>query len=210
MKIAVIGTGNVGGTLGSRWAQNGHRVIFGSRNPGRPKVQELVQRAGANAHATSVSEAVAQSEVVVLATPWNATQEIIQSAGDLQGKVVVDCTNPLAEGLRGLSVGHTISGGELVAEWAVGVRVVKAFNSTGAGNMANPLYDGVAVSMFICGDDADAKAIVSELVSELGFEVVDTGALATARYLEPLAMLWIHLAYVEGYGPDIAFKLLKR
>ncbi len=107
-------------------------------------------------------------------------------------------------------VGHTTSAGEQVAAWAAGAHVVKAFNSTGAGNMAAPDYGGQKPTMLICGDDAAAKQVVTRLAEELGFEAVDAGPITAARYLEPLAMLWITLAYVRGFGPDIAFKLLKR
>jgi predicted dinucleotide-binding enzyme len=149
-------------------------------------------------------------EVVILAVPWPAAQDAIQSAGDLDGKVLVDATNPLAPNLSGLTLGHSTSAGELVAAWAPGARVVKAFNSTGSGNMADPAYGAQQTSMFLCSDDADAKASVAHLGEEIGFEMIDAGPLANARLLEPLALLWIYLAYVQGMGPDIAFKLLRR
>jgi predicted dinucleotide-binding enzyme len=210
MNITIIGAGNVGGTLGQRWAHNGHQVTFGVRDPQSPKVQEVLRAAGANARAAGVREAATAAECILLATPWTATQDAIQTAGNLSGKIVVDCTNPLAPGLRGLALGHTTSGGEQVARWAAGARVVKAFNMTGAKNMANPAYGAQHVTMCICGDDTEAKATVGSLAAELGFEVIDTGPLTTARYLEPLAMLWIHLAYVQGLGPDFAFKVMRR
>jgi hypothetical protein len=210
MQLAIIGAGNVGSTLGRRWAQNGHRVIFGVRQPQSQKVQEVLRTAGAQARATSVREAVTAAECVLLATPWEATQDAIQAAGNLTGKILIDCTNPLAPGLRGLALGHTTSGGEQVASWAAGARVVKAFNMTGAKNMANPVYGTQPLTMFICGDDAEAKTTVGSLATELGFEVIDSGPLRVARYLEPLAMLWIHLAYVQGLGPDMGFTLLRR
>lgn len=210
MKIAIIGTGNVGRTLGGRWAKSGHEIIFGARDPRGTKVQQVLASAGANAHAATVREAAAAAPVVVLATPWAATQDVVKSAGNLQGKILVDCTNPIKEGLAGLSVGLTTSAAEQIASWVPGAQVVKAFSTTGTKNMANPLYGSEKITMFICGDDADAKKTVAGLASELGFDVVDTGALLTARYLEPLAMLWVHMAYAAGFGPDIAFKVLKR
>jgi NADPH-dependent F420 reductase len=210
MKIAVIGTGNVGSTLGRRWAQGGHQVIYGSREPDSPRVSKLVQDCGPNAAAASSSQAAAGAEVVVLATPWDATQAAVEAAGDLRGKIVVDCTNPFSGTSRALGGGQANSGGELVAQWAAGARVVKAFNTTGAGNMADPAYGDMAATMFICGDNPQARATVSGLAAELGFEVVDAGPLMAARYLEPLAMLWVHLAYSQAMGPAIAFKLLKR
>ncbi|EEF62268.1 NADPH-dependent F420 reductase [Pedosphaera parvula] len=214
MNIAMIGAGNVGGTLGSRWAKNGHKVTFGVRNLGDAKVQKAVGAGGANAKAASIADAVKGSEVVVLTVPWEGTQAAIQSAGNLNGKILIDCTNPVimgAEGLqKGLVLGHTTSAGEQVADWAKGAKVVKAFNTTGAGNMANPNYGSQKATMFICGDDASAKATVKQLSDELGFDTIDAGPLTAARLLEPTAMLWMHLAFACGMGMNFAFKVLKR
>ena len=210
MKIAVIGTGNVGGVLGTRWAQKGHQVVFGSRDPEGEKAQHLVAGAGPNASAASTADAASASDIVVFATPWSVTERTIISAGDLTGKIVVDCTNPLKPGFAGLDVGFDTSGGEQVAAWAAGARTVKAFNTTGSGNMQDPLYDGEPITMFICGDDVESKQTVAALAADLGFEVVDVGALSAARLLEPLAMLWISLAYAHGLGPNFALKLVRR
>ncbi|HLI64310.1 MAG TPA: NADPH-dependent F420 reductase [Terriglobales bacterium] len=211
MKIGVIGAGNVGGALGKLWAEKGHEIMFGVPDPRGAKVQELVKSIGKHARAGSVKEAASFGEVVVLATPWPATQDAIKSSGDLSGKIVVDCTNPLAPDLSGLVIGTTHSAGEEVARWARGAKVVKAFNTIGAPNFGNPRFGSEVASMFICGDDASAKTVVSTLASELGFEVVDAGPLTASRLLEPLAMLWIHLAYKQGFGPTAhAFRLLRR
>jgi len=212
MKITIIGAGNVGGTLGSRWAKNGHTVTFGVRNPGDEKLEKLLSSAGNSARADTISEAVKDASVVVLATPWDAAQGAIEAAGSLKGKILIDATNPLAmrsEGLR-LVLGHTTSAGEQVAAWASGARVVKAFNTTGAKNMADPKFGSQSASMFVCGDDAEARTTVMKLAEELGFEAVDCGPLSAARYLEPMAMLWIHLCVGLGRGPDFAFKIVKR
>ena len=209
MKIAVIGTGHVGGTLGSRWARQGHQVVFGTRNPESVKVQELLEISGNQAGAEGLKEAADEADVVVIAVPWSVTQATIEALGDLRGKIVVDCTNPIAPGLQ-LAMGTTTSGGEQVADWAKGARVVKAFNSTGWENMANPLYQGEPTLMLICGDDALAKTAVSELTEALGFAAVDLGPLSAARLLEPFALVWIRLAVVQGLGRDFSFKLVKR
>jgi len=206
MRIAIIGTGNVGSALGTRWAQRGHEVVFGSRDPSGAKAQKLLAATGASV--AGIREAAADAAVVVLATPWDAAQESIVAAGDLTGKVVLDATNPLQN--MKLALGLTTSGAEQVASWAGGAAVVKAFNSTGAGNMLNPDYADQKPTMFICGDAAGAKQIVSGLIEEIGFEAVDAGPLTSARYLEPLAGLWITLAYAQGLGPNIAFRLLRR
>lgn len=210
MKIAVIGAGNVGGTLGKAWAAKGHDVVFGVRNPRDAKVQAAVKAAGAKARAASVKDAAAQAEVVLFATPWGATQDAIKAAGSLAGKVVIDATNPLKPDLSGLTLGHATSAAEEVARWAAGAKVVKAFNTIGAQHMANPRFGSQSASMFIAGDDAAAKKTVAGLAEALGFDPVDAGPLAQARLLEPLAMLWISMAYAYGHGADIAFKLLRR
>ena len=209
MKIAIIGTGRVAAALGKGWAARGHMVTFASRQPGSEKVATLVAAAGPNAAAARVADAVARSSIVVLAVPFSAAQEMLGRAGDLAGKLLIDCTNPIAPGLRPLYNGDR-SGAEQIAAWAPGARVVKAFNTTGAENMAAPAYPGGAASMFLCGDDEMGKAAVWQLAEEIGFEPVDAGALLAARHLENLALLWIHLAQVNGLGRGIAFRLLRR
>src|ERR1051325_4271290 len=212
MKIAIIGAGNVGGTLGTRWAKSGHTVTFGVRNPGDEKVKKLIGIIGGTARAATIGEAVQDASVVLLATPWEGAQSAIHAAGKLAGKILIDATNPLTGGAGGLrlALGHTTSAGEQVASWANGARAVKAFNTTGAKNMADPKFGAQRASMFVCGDDAEAKAAVMKLAEELGFEAVDCGPLYAARYLEPMAMLWIHLCLGLGRGPDFAFKIVTR
>ena len=208
MRIGIIGAGSVGGALGRGWARAGHEVLYGVRNAADPKVVKLTEETGAKAG--TVAEAAAFGEVVVLATPWDATEDAIRQAGDLQGKILFDCTNPLAPQLSGLTHKDDTSGGEQVAAWASGARVVKIFNTTGANNMANPRYSEGAATMFYCGDDAEAKAAGRQLAADLGFDPVDAGSLSQARLLEPLALLWIRLAYVQGLGREFAFRLMRR
>lgn len=210
MRVAIIGAGRVGSTLGGRWARRGAEVIFGLREPASEQVEAMLEQAGRHARAATIREAVAAAPIVVLAVPWAAARESIEAAGDLTGKILVDCTNPIRDGLQGLALGTDTSAAEEIARWAPGARVVKAFNTTGSQNMTDPRYGEERASMFICGDDAEAKDRVRQLAEALDFEVVDAGGLLAARYLEPLAMLWIHLAYVEQHGPHIAFRLLQR
>jgi len=213
MNIGIIGSGNVGGTLGKAWAGAGHKVKFGVRNPADEKVAALLKQCGGGATAGGVGEAAAFGQVVVLTTPWDGAKGAIESAGNLAGKVVIDCTNPVPLGanlMEGLALGHTTSAGEEVAKWAKGAKVVKAFNTTGAGNMANPRFGADKSVMFIAGDDAAAKQTVCQLSNDLRFETIDAGPLRQARLLEPLAMLWISLAYAQGLGPNFAFKLVRR
>ena len=179
------------------------------RNPKSSKAQGAVRDAGQRARAVNPKEAASAADVVLLATPWSNTQDAVRSAGDLAGQVVIDATNPLKPDLSGLAVGHTGSAGEEVARWAKGARVVKCFNTIGAEHMAKPQIAGQAATTFLCGDDAAAKKAVARLASDIGFDPVDAGPLTQARLLEPLAMLWISMAYAHGLGIGIAFKLLR-
>ena len=208
MNIGIIGSGNVGGTLGRRWSKGGHRVIFSSRNPASDEMQRLTAETGAGS--ATVAEAAKASDVLLLATPWPAAQAALNSAGDLTGKVLIDAINPLLPDLSGLAVGATTSGAEQVAAWAPGARVVKAFNTVGYNVMQDPKFPAGAAVMFYCGDDAAAKATVRPLIAELGFDPQDAGPLSQARLLEPFAMLWISLAVKYGYGRDIGFQLMRR
>jgi NADPH-dependent F420 reductase len=214
MKIAVIGAGNVGGALGKRWAKAGHEVTFGARDPNDAKLVALVRESGPSAKAATVPEAVRQAAVVILSVPWDNAREAVAAVGDLQGRILIDATNPVPltpEGLRqGLVIGHTTSGGEEIARWAPGARVVKAFNTTGWQNMADPLYGSQGLSMLLCGDDAEAKKAAADLARQLGFEPVDVGPLRSARYLEALAMLWIDMAILQGFGTNFGFRVVKR
>jgi 8-hydroxy-5-deazaflavin:NADPH oxidoreductase len=210
MKIGIIGSGNVGGTLGARWARLGHEVTFSSRNPNSDVMKQLVARAGGKARAATPADVARDNEVLLLSTPWPAAREALASLGDLNGKTLIDLTNALLPNLQGLELGNTTSAGEQVAAWALGAKVVKAFNTVGFNIMENPVFGSDKAVMFYCGDDAGAKQIVNQLTVELGFDAVDAGPLRQARVLEPFALLWISLAYGSGYGREIAFKLLRR
>ncbi len=209
MKIAIIGAGNVGTTLGRAWLKRGHEIAFGVREPGNAKANALA-REFPSTRVTSNLEAAQASEVLALATPWAGTEAAIRASGDLRGKVVVDCTNPLRPDVSGLELGHTVSGAERVAEWAKGAQVFKAMNQVGFRLMDAPKFP-VAVKpvMFVCGD-GPRKPVVLELVEQLGFEAIDAGNLAVARWLEPYAMLWIHLALTGKVKGDFAFALLRK
>jgi predicted dinucleotide-binding enzyme len=213
MKLAIIGAGNVGGTLGAAWAQKaGHEICFGVRDAKADKTQALLRKIGGKARAGTAAEAAAFGEMIVLTTPWPAAEAAIQSMGDLTGKIILDATNPLAMGPDGLGleIGHSISAGEKVQGWAKGAFVFKTLNSTGFGNMAEPVFHGVKSVMFVAGDDAANKPKVMTLVGDLGFEVIDAGPLRNARLLEAHAMLWIDLALKRGQGRDWAFAVVRR
>ncbi|HEY3741966.1 MAG TPA: NADPH-dependent F420 reductase [Bryobacteraceae bacterium] len=210
MKLGIIGAGNVGGTLGTRWAQAGHTVVFSSSDLTSAKMKQVLEKAGSNASAASVQDTVAASEIVVLATPWEAVEDIVKTTPGWDGKIIIDATNPLLPALSGLALGTTTSAAEMVAGWAPRAKVVKAFNTVGANIMADPKFPGHKVALFYCGDDKDAKQQVHTLAAELGFDPLDAGPLTQARVLEPFAMLWISLAYLAGFGRDIGFQFLRR
>ena len=161
---------------------------------------------------TTVAEAAAGADVVVLAVPYDAAKDALAAAGDLGGRIVVDCTNPLefADGRLSLTRGFDSSGAEEVARGAPGARVVKCFNQTGFANMTDPSVAGVATAMFVCGDDGPARDTVRQLAASIGFDAIDAGSLEVARLLEPLAMLWIHLSMTTPLGRDFAFAVLRR
>jgi predicted dinucleotide-binding enzyme len=173
-------------------------------------MKQLLQESGNTARVATQPEAAAASDVILLATPWPAAQQAVEGLGNLKGKVLIDAVNPLKADLSGVSVGTTTSAGEQVAQWARGAKVVKAFNTVGYNLMANPAFGADRPILFYCGDDAGAKKTVGQLAEELGFDALDAGPLTQARLLEPFAMLWISLAYAQGYGREFAFKLLRR
>ncbi|MFX1278059.1 MAG: NADPH-dependent F420 reductase [Promethearchaeota archaeon] len=208
MKIGIIGTGNMGQALGKLWATKNHLIMFGSRDP--VNVLKLASSFGSNVSGGTYADAAQFGEVVILAIPWSSAKQSIEAAGELKGKILVDCTNAVAPHLGGLLVGHTTSAAEEIAIWAEGAKVVKAFHTIGSENLSKLEFGTQRASTFICGDDLEAKSVVKQLGIDLGFDVVDAGPLKNARLTEPLAMLWIELAYNQGMGTDIAFKLLTR
>jgi predicted dinucleotide-binding enzyme len=209
MKIAVIGTGSVGATLGRRWAELGHSVRFGVRDLADAGANALVRQIKGEARLASVREAAADADVVVLATPYAANAAALATAGDLSGKVLIDVTNPVGADFS-LAVGFSTSGAEEVAKLAPGARVYKAMNQVGFEVMADPAFAAGKPVMFVAGDEPKGKEVVLGLVNALGFEAIDAGDLPVARLLEPYAMLWIHLMARRKMGRRFAFGLLRR
>lgn len=199
MRIAVIGAGKVGRALAAGFVASGHEVRFGVRAPRDPKHE------GAPAPVVGIAEAAQAADVVLLSTPWAAAEDALQSAGDLSGKVLVDATNPIGPGMV-LTHGRDDSGAEQVARWAPGARVVKAFNTIGREVMANPRFGDRSAVLWICGDDA---AAVVELASGLGFEPMQLGPLARARFIEPAALVWI-TASMQRANREFAWGVLTR
>ncbi len=216
MKIAIIGAGKLGGSLGKAWAKAGHYIIFGVRNPGQGKTQPPLAEIGVGATAVTLPDAARSADIIVLATPWPAVPDAIAAMGDLRGKVLIDCTNPLSlagDGSLSLSLGSTTSGAEEVEKLAAGAQIVKAFNTYGWENFANAEYPnaaGLKPVMFYCGDHDGAKATTHKPASDLGFDPVDPGGLGMSRSLEPLALLWIRLSIREGRNPNFTWARLTR
>jgi len=191
--VAIIGTGRVAQALGPQFAKLGHRIIYGSRDPGRDSVEALVVRTHTTASATSPLQAAAQAEIVVLATPWDATEEIVRGLGDLSGKIIIDPTNTYAPGADGLrQMGVATSAGELIQGWAPKAYVVKAFNTLNAGTMANPESAGGPVTIPIVGDNQAAKDKVATLITGIGLEVVDLGPIRYAHVVEGMLIVWMN------------------
>lgn len=205
MNITIVGSGSVGRALGGAWRKAGHSVTFASRDANGARAAELTK----DGFAVAPLGEAGRGDVIVLAVPWSGIETTIKSLGNVTGKVLVDATNPLTASLE-LALGFTDSAGETVARLAPGARVVKAFNTTGSNNMANANYAGAKLMMPVAGDDAQAKAAVMTLAADLGFDPVDVGPLAMSRHLEPMAMLWIKLAYAQGMGREFGFAVLRR
>jgi len=205
MKIAIIGAGNVGKALSGSFVRAGHDVTISSQHPDNARA--AAAESGAKAAATN-AEAIPDAEVVVLAVPYGVLAEVVDELGDaLNGKVVVDATNPLRPDYQGLAVEGT-SAAEQVQARVKGARVVKAFNTALAARQADPLVDGTALDGFVAGDDEQAKATVLELARSIGFHPIDAGPLASARALEALALLNIMLQIRNNWTWQTGWKLV--
>jgi len=204
--IAVIGTGDVGGALGPEFAAQGHTIVYGSRDPQRGKVKELVEKTGDLASATTPAEAAAQADIVVLAVPGLMVEEITKSLGDLSGKIIIDPTNPLERRMNRLEHAVDTSNAEIIQAAAPGAYVVKAFNTLNWRTMVDPSSAGGPVSIPLVGDNGRAKKIVAELVAGMGLEPIDVGPLRDARWVEGMLILWINNRY-GGKRPSFDYHL---
>ena len=197
--IAVIGTGQVGAALGPEFAVLGHKIVYGSRDPARENVQQLVARTGHGARVTTPPEAAAAADIVVLAVPGMLVDTVTRSLGDLSGKIIIDPTNPLVDREDGLmDLGVETSNGEIIQAAAPDAFVVKAFNTLNWKTMVDPGLSGGPVSIPLAGDSDQAKAKVAELVEGMGLEPIDVGPIRHARYVEGMLILWINNQFVEG------------
>lgn len=205
MKIAIIGTGNVGGALATKWAKAGHSIFLGVQDLQNFKGKELIKNANTTAHI--IQEAVAKSEVILLATPAKATIEVVKSLGDTSGKVIIDAMNIIMkQGPDGFS--NTT---DAILAHTQTKDVVKCFNTTGYNNMQNPSYGDFALDLFVAGDSERGKQVAIQLAKDAGFaECYDIGGNDKFELMEQFAWFWINLAMFQGQGREIGFKLLKR
>lgn len=198
--IAVLGTGRMGGALGSRLTSVGAEVVYGSREPESERVQELVNSMS-GVKAATIAEAVEGAETVVLAVPYAALGNVLEEL-NLGSQIVVDATNALTMADDGLmEFASTVSAGEEVQSTASDTKVVKAFNTVGFHVVADPAVAGGPVSVPIAGNDEDAKQTVAALVERMGFECVDVGPIRQARYLEGMSALYL-TPYLQGRAAD--------
>ena len=206
--IAIIGYGNMGSGIAKRAVAAGYQVTLAGSDLDKARAAA----AAVDAKAASVADAVASASLVVLATPYGAAADALKAAGNLDGKVLVDISNPLKPDFSGLSIGHTTSAAEEIAKLAPGAKVVKAFNTVFAQVFGEgpDFGNGQRVPVFYAGDDAAAKDAVRQFAEKLGFATIDAGGLGNARLLEPMGMLNITFGYGMGQGTGIAPTWIRR
>jgi hypothetical protein len=211
MKIAFIGIGHVGSALAGGLTQAGHEVLIAARDLNSDSVKSAVSQNPA-LKAKGIQEAAAEAEVIFLATPFSATEAALKRAGELIGKTVVDCTNPIGPGLtHGLE--NERSGGEYVQGLVPEANVVKAFTIYGFENFIDSTYPGygdLKPVMLIAGNNGQAKQTVSTLCQELGWQPVDTGDISMSLHLEHMTLLWVKMARVQGRGAGFVWAMLTR
>lgn len=206
MRIGVLGAGSLGAALAKRLPLAGHEVMLSySRDPAKPAA---MARTYGVLHGTP-REAVDWADVVALAVTWPAVPDALDQAGDLDGKMLWDCTNAIKRDFSGLVIGTDTSGAETIRGLRPKARIVKGIPTFAELLLSdNPTVAGLPVSTFVAGDDAEAKAVVSELMAALPSVVTDVGGLEAARLIEPMMMMLVRLAYGQRFGPRIALNLV--
>jgi predicted dinucleotide-binding enzyme len=190
--VAVIGTGDMGDSLGPRFAELGYRIVYGSRNPDSDKVKALVKMTGKNASATTQIAAAQQGDIVLMLVPWPAMETVAQNLGDLEGKIVIDVSMPFLQGEDGYPK-HMLqtSSAEMIQAWNPGAKVVKTFGTMGSQIIDDPMEAGGVVTIPVASDHRDAKEKVARIVSSMGLDPVDFGPLRMARSIEIMQMIYM-------------------
>jgi hypothetical protein len=201
MNIGILGAGNIGATLGRKWAAHGHEIAFGVRDVQAEKVLSLLAKIGAGAAAVSLPDAVAAAEVVLFAIPGRVMAETAASLGQgLAGKVVIDASNHVGQ--------KPMHGLDVLRRAAPGASLFRAFSSLGWENFAEPVVEGVQVDLFYCGNGGPARATMDELIAQIGLRPVYIGGLERAELIDAMTMLWFELALGQGKGRHLAFKMI--
>ncbi|MFO0956615.1 MAG: NADPH-dependent F420 reductase [Isosphaeraceae bacterium] len=210
MKVGIVGTGRVAEALGGAWADRGHDLRIAGREPGR--AAELAAKLGRGAKSCSTAELFAEAQVILLAIPWSSVHDVLREAGDLAGRVLIDCINPLHPNnfTELADLGDASSTADQIQRWSPGVKVVKAFNTVSAATMKAPRFGDHHATLPFCGDDPEAKALVGRLIADAGFDPLDVGGVEEASLLESMALLVIRLAARRRMGADLGWKLLRR
>jgi hypothetical protein len=199
MKIAVLGMGNIGGTIGKKWAEKGHDVTFGVRNPADPKYQ---QELTGHASVASMAEAVAAGEVVLIAIPAPVVEATLAEIGSaMAGKAVIDATNQMGK--------PVFNNFESIAKNVPEVQLFRAFSSLGWENFAHPEINGVPIDLFYCGDAGPAQTTVNGLIADMGMNPIYVGGRDQAGLIDSTTRLWSTLAYAQGYGRRMGFKVIR-
>ena len=208
MRVGILGSGLMGGKLGTLFARTGHEVIF-SYSRSEKKLNDLARGAGRNARAGTPKEAVRDADAILFAVHWSRFDDVLRQTGTLSGKIVLTCSLPMNEDDTALIVAHTSSGAEELAKKARGAKVVCAFNTV-PSEVLFGVYEArdrtPRPSLVYCGDEARAKKMVASLIRDVGFEPLDAGPLRVARYSEPFALLVAELAYGRRDGPELAYR----
>src|SRR5438552_3178758 len=208
MRIGILGSGLMGGKLGTIWARAGHEVVF-SYARSEQKLTKLARDAQGKARAGTPQEAAQEADAVLLAVHWSRIEDVLNQAGDLSGQVVVTCSLPMNEDNTELVVAHTSSGAEELAKRIPKARVVAAFQTV-PSEVLFGVYEARRKarrpSLAYCGDDDSGKGVAAELIRDVGFDPVDAGPLRVARYTEPFALLVAQLAYEREGDPELAYR----
>jgi len=208
MRIGILGSGLMGGKLGTLFARAGHEVVFSYARSER-KLKRLAREARGRARAGTPVEAAREAEAILLAVHWSRVEDVLKQAGDLAGKVILSCTLPMNDDDTGLVIAHTSSGAEVLARRIRRARLVSAFGTV-PSEVLFSVFAGrrrrVRPSLVYCGNDAGAKEVAAGLIRDVGFDPVDAGPLRIARYMEPFTLLVARLAYEGDSGPELAYR----